>query len=117
RPAERTGVGPGTTCASIGPNGALKGQVSGQGGVPASGAGAVAVSVAVVNGTNAYGAVVLWPSDAPQPNTANVSYPPTQAISNGAIVKLAADGTITIKNIPLYGTSPTVDVVIDVQGW
>ncbi|MBV8981098.1 MAG: hypothetical protein JO086_09385, partial [Acidimicrobiia bacterium] len=106
-----TGSCPGTTCANIPAGGTLKVQVTGQGGVPASGVGAVNLAVSVLNASSA-GLVTLWPSDAPQPGTSNVNYPLNTWTSNMAIVKVAADGTISI-----YNNGGSVRVLLDVSGW
>src|SRR5207248_3933966 len=86
-------------------------QVTGHGGNPTSGVGAVVINVAAVNAsTNGY--LTLWPSDSPQPVTSNVNTDSTKSVSNAAIVKVAADGTISI-----YNAVGTVDVILDVEGW
>jgi YD repeat-containing protein len=107
----RTGVCPGTLCATIGAGQSLTIKVAGQGGVPATGAAAAVLSV-VATDTSAVSFLTVWPSDSPQPGASTLNWSANQTVSNLATVKLAADGTIK-----LYNLAGTVNVVIDVNGW
>lgn len=110
----RPGVNAGScvgTCQTIPSGGALTVNVAGQGGVPVKGANAVAVNVTVVNGPN-YGFLTLWPTDAARPNAAQLNYAPGQTVANSAIVKMAADGTVSI-----YALAGPVDILMDVHGY
>lgn len=110
----RPGVNAGScvgVCQTIPSGGALTVNVAGQGGVPAKGATAVAVNVTVVNGPN-YGFLTLWPTDAARPNAAQLNYAPGQTVANSAIVKMAADGTVSI-----YALAGPVDILMDVHGY
>jgi RHS repeat-associated protein len=111
RAATRAGVCPGTTCATIGAGQTLTLKVAGQGGVPATGAAAVVLSV-VATDTTAVSYLTVWPSDNPQPGASSLNWSATQTVSNLATVKVAADGTIKI-----FNNAGTVSVVIDVNGW
>jgi hypothetical protein len=86
-------------------------QVTGAGGVPVTGVGAVALNVTATN-ANAPGYLTVYPSGQPAPTASNVNYLGGQSVSNAVIVGVGAGGQITIYN---YGS--TADVVIDVGGW
>jgi RHS repeat-associated protein len=111
RAASRTGVCPGGTCATLGPGQAMTLKVAGQGGVPASGAAAAALSV-VVTQPSSSGWLTVWPSNINWPGTSNLNWSANQTVSNLAVVKLAPDGTVN-----LFNFSGTAEVVIDVSGW
>ncbi|HET7487847.1 MAG TPA: SBBP repeat-containing protein [Acidimicrobiales bacterium] len=116
----RSGVSTGTcfsttgssqACATIGAGGTEQIQVTGAGGVPASGVSAVVMNVTVTNPTAA-SVLTVWPSDAAQPGVSNLNYTPAQTVPNLVTVKLGADGRVRVNNA--FGS---VDVVADVVGW
>ena len=84
--------------------------VSGQGGVPAATAGAVALNVTVTNATRAT-YLTLWPSDQPRPASSNVNVV-VGTVPNMVTVGVGADGRVALFNL-----AGTVDVIIDVAGW
>ena len=86
-------------------------QVAGQGGVPAPGVAAVALTV-TYTGPTAPGYLTVWPSGEPQPlvSTTNPNGP-GDIRSNLALVKLGTDGKVSILSF-----QPT-DVVVDVVGY
>ena len=86
-------------------------QVAGRGGVPASGAGAVAVNVTVTNPT-ASSFLTVYPTGQALPTAANLVFSSGQTVPNMVVVKLGTNGQITMYN---YGGN--VDVIVDVQGW
>ena len=85
--------------------------VAGQGGVPSSGAVAVAVTV-TVTGPSAAGYVSVWPGGTAWPGTSNVNFSAGDTMAATALVRLSPDGQIAIKN-----SSGTTDIIIDVMGW
>jgi RHS repeat-associated protein len=85
--------------------------VAGQGGVPVSGATAVAVNITAMNG-GPLGYLAVWPTDEPQPFTAQMVYAPGQIIGNAAMAKLAPDGTIAI-----FAASGPVHLIVDITGY
>ncbi len=99
-------------------NSVTKLSVAGVAGVPAvaDGLGAVALNLRTVQPATgaAAGYLRLWPSDQPEPATSNINYT-TQNVyrTDLAIVAVAADGSVNIRN----GGPGPVDLVIDVQGW
>ncbi len=102
---------------TIAGNGLLSVPVAGVGGLPAVGLGAVALNLRTVQpsaGPNASGFLRVWPGDQPEPTTSSLNYTTANIYRTDlAIVPLAADGSITIRN----GGPDPIDVVIDVEGW
>ena len=85
--------------------------VAGRGGVPATGAGAVALNVTATNPT-ASSYLTVWPTGKRQPNASNLNFVAGQTIPNMVIVPVGANGQISI-----YNNTGTVDVIVDVLGW
>lgn len=85
--------------------------VAGRGGVPASGAGAVALNVTVVD-PSAPGYLTVFPSGAGRPNASNINFVAGQTVPNMVIAKLGADGAINVTN-----ALGSIDVIVDVVGW
>jgi hypothetical protein len=82
-----------------------------RGGVPATGAGAVALNVTATNPTsNSY--LTVWPTGAGQPLASNLNFGSGQTVPNMVIVPVGADGQISI-----YNNAGRVDVIVDVLGW
>jgi hypothetical protein len=93
-------------------NGTVKVQATGRGGVPLTGVSAVVVNLTAVTPTGA-GYLTAYPSGTTAPGTSNVNFVPGQVVPNLAFVKLAADGSFTIKN----GSSGVTEVIADVAGY
>jgi hypothetical protein len=87
-------------------------QVTGRGGVPLTGVGAVILNVTAVN-SQAQGFLTVWPDDFGRPNTSNVNFASHDTIANTVIVKVQADGAIGLFN----GSAGTLDVLVDVEGY
>ena len=87
-------------------------KVLGAGGVPASGVGAVVLNVAVTNATSPSHLTVFPAGPAQPPLAANLNFAAGQTVPNRVIVKVGANGAISIFNG--FGT---VDVIVDVNGW
>jgi peptidoglycan hydrolase-like protein with peptidoglycan-binding domain len=77
--------------------------------VPAD-VGAVAINLLAIDPTDR-GFLAAWPCDRPRPTASNVNFAPGQRVANGAVVPVAADGTICV-----YAHEPT-DLVVDLTGW
>ncbi len=104
----RNGTGGGVR---LGPGASLDMQVSGQGGVPATGAGAAVLNVAVT-GTTATSFLTVYPTGEPRPNAANLNYTAGDTVSNRVMAKLGTGGKLTI-----YNNAGSADVIVDVNGW
>ena len=87
-------------------------QVAGRGGVPASGAGAVALNVTVAGATAAGGYLTVWP-DGTQPTVSNLNFAHGQTVANLVLARLSAAGTVSIAN----NSTGTVQIIADVSGY
>ncbi|TDE47921.1 trypsin-like serine protease [Nonomuraea mesophila] len=85
-------------------------QVTGVGGVPATGVTAVLVDVTAVTTAATY--LTLLPDGAPRPPVSMVNATANQVISNTAVVPVPASGKIAV-----YSHGPGAHVVVDVQGY
>jgi hypothetical protein len=112
-----TRSGPGTI-GKVGPDGTRIVDVTGVGGVPASGVSAVVLNVTVTEPTDPSFLTVL-PSptalpliEAPSPSTSNLNFTTGQTVANLVIVPVGADG-----NVRIYNKAGSVHVIVDVAGW
>lgn len=96
---------------ALGAQATLDLDVSGRGGVPASGAAAVVLNVTAVapSGT---GFVTVWPSGFSQPNASNLNFTPGQTRPNLVISAIGSDGKVA-----LFNSAGTTHLVVDVLGW
>jgi len=85
--------------------------VTGRGGVPPTGVGAVALNVAATN-VSAASYLTVWPSGEARPTAANMNLAVGQTLSNMVVAKVGAGGKVSI-----YGLAGSTDVVVDVMGW
>jgi hypothetical protein len=104
----RDGTGGGTR---LGPGASLDLQVTGRGGVPASGAEAAVLDV-VATSTTATSFLTAYPTGAARPLASNLNFDAGQTVSNRAMVKLGTGGRVTIFNL-----AGATDVIVDVSGW
>ncbi len=105
----RTGVG--APAVKIGPGQTREVQVTGQGGVPATGVSAVVINVTVTEPTTA-SHLTAYPTGQPQPVTSNLNFVAGQTVPNLVMAKVGADGKVSVFNN--LGTS---HVIFDVVGW
>jgi hypothetical protein len=85
--------------------------VTGRGGVPASGVGAVALNITVTEPT-ASSFVTAWPAGQARPTASNLNFGPGQTVPNMVIVPVGNNG-----NISLFNLAGSTHVVVDVLGW
>jgi Glucose / Sorbosone dehydrogenase len=103
----------GTGAAAAGPvpaGGKIDVQVTGHGGVPASGVSAVAIVVTTANPAAA-GFVTVWPSDKPIPTASSLNPMGNDVRANLVIVPVSATGKVS-----MFASSQT-DILADVAGW
>jgi subtilisin len=101
--AARTGaIGPGQTRVI---------PVTGRGGVPATGVGAVALNVTATGGTAA-SYLTVHPTGAPRPLASNLNTQPGQTVPNMVIARIGTNGTISV-----FNASGSTHVIVDVLGW
>jgi hypothetical protein len=105
----RTGLGAGA--AKVGPGATLALQVTGRGGVPATGVSAVALNITVTEPT-AGSFLTAWPAGEGRPLASNLNYDAGATVPNMAVVKVGAGGKVN-----LYNLSGSVHVIADVAGW
>jgi hypothetical protein len=86
-------------------------EVAGRGGVPATGARAVALNVTVVDSTGA-GYLKAFASGGSVPGTSNLNFVAGQTVANMVIAEIGTDGKVSLLNS--NGWTP---VVVDVVGW
>ena len=87
-------------------------QVAGVSGVPASGVGAVAMNVTVVDGvTNDFGGYVTVYTCGTRPDASNLNFTSGQTVPNAVIAPLSADGKVCIY---VYGQA---HILADVSGY
>ncbi|WP_344257240.1 substrate-binding domain-containing protein [Terrabacter carboxydivorans] len=85
-------------------------QVSGRGGLPAAGVGAVILNVTATAPAGA-GNVTAWPSGTAQPTTSNLNFAAGQTVPNQVIVKVGPNGKVNLRS-----TSGT-HLIADVAGY
>ena len=85
--------------------------IAGRGGVPQTGAGAVALNVTVVS-PSVGGYLTVYPAGSPLPNASNINFVAGATVPNMVIAKLGVDGSIAV-----FNSEGWVDVAIDVVGW
>ena len=105
----RTGLG--SLLARLVPSGALDLQVTGRGGVPATGVSAVAVNVTVTEPL-AGGFLTTWPTGGLPPLASSLNFAPAQTVANLVVVKVGSEGKISF-----YNGGGGVHVIADVAGW
>jgi hypothetical protein len=103
----RSGVG----CTTMGTGSVCDLQVLGMGGVPATGVSAVVLNATATN-TATNGFFTLYPSATARPLASNVNWMAGWTIPNRVIVKVGANGKVTI-----YDGQGAADAVIDVSGY
>ncbi len=86
-------------------------EVTGGGGVPSTGAEAVALNV-TVTGTTASGWLAVWPAGTPRPVTSNLNWQPGQTVPDRVVVPVGTGGEVS-----LYLSNGTANVLVDVGGW
>jgi hypothetical protein len=106
-----TRTGAGGTLGKIGAASSIVLDVTGAGGVPASGVAAVALNVTVTGGT-ASSFLTLHPSGTTRPGASNLNFVANQTVPNFVTVKVGADG-----NVRVYNQAGSVHVIVDVAGW
>ena len=87
-------------------------QVTGRGGIPASGISAVLLNVTAV-APQAVGHATLWATGAPKPETSNMNFIAGQNIANSMMVPVGPDGAVQLFN----GSTGATHFAIDVTGY
>lgn len=106
-----TRTGAGGSSVRLGAGASLELQVGGQGGVPATGAQAVVMNVAVTN-TTATSFLAVHPTGVPRPFVSNLNWTAGETVSNRVFARLGDGGRVT-----LYNNAGDTDLVVDTNGW
>jgi hypothetical protein len=99
------------TAAKPGPASVLELQVTGVGGVPATGVSAVVLNVTVTEPT-AISFLTGWPAGVARPLASNLNYVPGLTVPNLVVVKVDEQGRVN-----LYNYDGSAHVIADVAGW
>ena len=86
-------------------------QVTGRGGVPATGVSAVVLNVTVTE-PMAGGFLTVWPAGEARPLASNLNFEPFRTVPNLVTVKVGAGGKVS-----LYHSGYAAHLVADVAGW
>lgn len=97
--------------APIGSNGSIAVDVTGSGGVPASGAAAIVVNVTAIKPTKST-YLTVYPSGESRPTASNLNVTAGRTVANLVVAKIGADGRIRI-----YNATGSTHVVVDIAGW
>lgn len=96
---------------AVGPQATRTLPISGRGGVPAAGAGAVVLNLTATGPTSG-GFLAVHPAGEGLPNASNVNFGTGQTIANLVIAKLGAGGQVSI-----FNAIGSTHVIADVAGW
>ncbi len=106
-----TRSGNGAPAAPLGPGASVDLQVTGRGGVPASGVSAVVLNVSVTQpSTTSF--LTAFPTGQARPGSSNLNFTANQSATNVVVAKVGAEGKVT-----LYNALGTVHVLTEVAGW
>ena len=103
--------GTGTFGGAVAGGSAISVQVTGQGGVPASGVGAVVLNVTAVNPT-AGSYLSVYPNGSSVPTASNLNFGPGETVPNMVVAKVGTGGKVNV-----YNAVGSTDVLFDVAGW
>ncbi len=107
----RAGSGYPNAGRTLGGGGMLNVQVTGTGGVPATGVSAVVLNVAVVNPTES-SFLTVFPEGGTLPVVSNLNFGAGEVLANLVTVPVGTQGGVTI-----YNHTGSADVVVDVEGY
>jgi hypothetical protein len=86
--------------------------VAGTGGVPGTGASAVAMNVTVTQPLTG-GFLSAWPAGSPFPGTSSVNFGRSQTVANLVAVGIGTWGRVAIRN----GSASSAHIIVDLMGW
>jgi beta-glucanase (GH16 family) len=107
----RAGSGQPNAGSTLGPTSTITVQVTGAGGVPATGVSAAILNVTVTNTTTA-SFLTIWPAGATRPTASNLNWTAGVTIPNRVIVPISASGQVSV-----YNQFGSADVIVDVSGY
>ena len=95
----------------VGPGSSIDVQVTGRGGVPATGVQAVVLNVTAVT-PSASSFLTVWPTGLPRPQVSNLNMVPGQIVPNAVTVGLGDGGRVSV-----FNSSGATHVIFDVVGY
>ena len=107
----RTGEGRGGVVGAVPGGEAVDLQVTGIGGVPATGVTGVALNVTVDQPTRS-GFITTWPTGEPRPNASTHNFVPNLTVANLVLAKVGAGGRVS-----LFNSSGQTHLIADVIGY
>lgn len=108
----RDGTGTGGAVAQTGPGGVVHLDVTGVGGVPATGVSAVVLNMTVDRATGPESFLTVWPAGSPRPTASNLNFSSGPASTNLVVARVGVDGQVAIHN-----NLGSTDIIADVAGW
>jgi hypothetical protein len=106
-----TRVGVGAPTSKVGAGQTITVQITDRSGLPATGVGAAVVNLTgVAPSSSTY--LTAWPTGSPRPGSSTVNIDRAAVTPNLAVIKVGADGRISI-----YNRSGSIDVVADLVAW
>jgi len=105
----RTGLG--AVNAAVGPGHSVDVQVTGIGGVPATGIDAVVLNV-TVTGPTASSYLTVYPTGSARPTASNLNFVAHQTVPNLVVARLGSGGKVT-----MFNAAGSTQVIADVLGW
>jgi hypothetical protein len=97
---------------AVGNNASIDVQITGRGGVPATGLVSAVVLNATITGPNANSYLTAWPTGVTRPTISNLNFGAGQTIPNLVTVAVGTNGKVSV-----YNNQGTVHVVLDVVGY
>ncbi|MBX7442680.1 S8 family peptidase [Arthrobacter sp. MAHUQ-56] len=107
-----TRYGTGGVSGPVAPGATIKVQVTGRGGIPATGVSAIAVNITATEPTS-YGNITIHAGGTSAPGTSNLNFNPGETTPNLVITPVGSDGTIALTN----NSSGTVHLIADTSGY
>ncbi len=111
RPGQSTIDGQEAAQGAVGPGGVDVLKVTGRGGVPATGVGAVVLNITATSPTSG-GFVTVYPTGESRPLASNLNFAAGQTTPNLVIAKVGEGGQISI-----YNDTGATHMIADVAGW
>ena len=108
---EDTRTGAGGLAGPLGPGATAAVQVTGRGGVPATGVSAVVMNATVTQPTG-QGYLTLYPGGSEQPVASNLNFTVGKTVPNLVAVKVGPDGRVNI-----FNSAGTTHIILDVVGY
>ena len=106
-----TRTGTGGISRAVGPGETVDVQVTGRGGVPATGVAAVALNVTVTQ-PSATGYLTVFPSGGAPPLASNLNFTPGRSVPNLVVTKVGQAGKVSV-----FNSTGSTHVIFDVAGW